>query len=70
MIYIGKVGRNVSLALHSKGFDVYGTTRSQKQGSKLESKGIKPVICNYVVRNDLDDAFKSTGNFRNRIVII
>jgi hypothetical protein len=34
----------------------------KKTANKLEEKGIKPVICNYVVREDLNQAFKSTGS--------
>jgi uncharacterized protein YbjT (DUF2867 family) len=55
----GKVGRNVCRALYDAGFDVYGTTRSAN--SALASQGIKPVICNYTLRADLDRAFKDTG---------
>ena len=55
----GKVGRNVCRALIESGFDVYGTTRSNK--NDLVSQGIKPVVCNYTVRTDLDRAFKQSG---------
>ena len=55
----GKVGRNVCRALVEAGFDVYGTTRSSN--SPLESQGVKPVVCNYTLRADLDSAFKQTG---------
>lgn len=55
----GKVGRNVCRALLDTGFEVYGTTRSEK--SSLASQGINPVVCNYTVRADLDRAFKETG---------
>ena len=54
----GKVGRNVCRALLDAGFEVYGTTRSES--SSLASQGIKPVVCNYTVRADLDKAFKQT----------
>ncbi len=55
----GKVGRNVCRALLDAGFEVYGTTRSKN--SSLISQGIKPVVCNYTIRSDLDKAFKETG---------
>lgn len=55
----GKVGRNVCRALLDAGFEVYGTTRSEN--SPLASQGIKPVVCNYTIRSDLDKAFKETG---------
>ncbi|MCE7528230.1 NmrA family NAD(P)-binding protein [Polynucleobacter sp. IMCC 30228] len=55
----GKVGRNVCRALLDAGFEVYGTTRSEN--SPLASQGIKPVVCNYTIRYDLDKAFKETG---------
>ncbi|MEK0416833.1 MAG: hypothetical protein RI949_839 [Pseudomonadota bacterium] len=55
----GKVGRNVCRALLEAGYDVYGTTRSPK--SPLAGLGVKPVICNYTVRADLDRAFAETG---------
>ena len=52
----GKVGRNVCRALIEAGFEVYGTTRSPN--SPLASQGVKPVVCNYTIRADLDRAFK------------
>lgn len=55
----GKVGRNVCRALMEAGFEVYGTTRSA--GSALASRGIKPVVCNYTLRADLDRAFAESG---------
>ena len=55
----GKAGRNVCRALIDAVFDVYGTTRSES--SLLASQGIKPVVCNYTIRSDLDHAFKETG---------
>ena len=55
----GKVGRNVCRALLEAGYDVYGTTRSSN--SSLTSQGVKPVVCNYTIRADLDRAFKETG---------
>ena len=55
----GKVGRNVCRALIESGFDVYGTTRSNK--TALVSQGIKPVLCNYTVRTDLDGAIEKSG---------
>jgi len=55
----GKVGRNVCRALREAGFDVYGTTRSSN--SPLASWGVKPVVCNYTSRADLDRAFEQTG---------
>ena len=55
----GKVGRNVCRALHEAGLDVYGTTRSSN--GPLASWGVKPVVCNYTIRADLDQAFEQTG---------
>jgi len=55
----GKVGRNVCRALREAGFDVHGTTRSST--SPLASWGVKPVVCNYTSRADLDRAFERTG---------
>jgi nucleoside-diphosphate-sugar epimerase len=54
----GKVGRNVCIALKSRGFTVYGTTRNTK---KNIAEGVIPVECNYVDRKSLDAAFVSTG---------
>ena len=55
----GKVGRNVCRALVEAGFEVYGTTRSAK--NTLGSLGVKPVVCNYTLRTDLDQAFAQSG---------
>ncbi|MFM8735421.1 MAG: NmrA family NAD(P)-binding protein [Pirellulales bacterium] len=55
----GKVGRNVCRALLEAGFEVYGTTRSPN--NPLASQGVKPVVCNYTIRADLDRAFQQTG---------
>ena len=55
----GKVGKNSTRALKEAGFEVYGTTRNSK--NDLASKGITPVVCNYTVRKDLDQAFATTG---------
>ena len=55
----GKVGRNVCRALQDAGFEVHGTTRSA--GEALASRGIKPVVCNYTLRADLDRAFEQSG---------
>jgi len=55
----GKVGRNVCRALREAGFDVSGTTRSPN--GPLASQGVKPVVCNYTIRADLDRAFEQTG---------
>ena len=55
----GKVGRNVCRALLEAGFEVHGTTRSA--GESLASRGIKPVVCNYTLRADLDRAFEQSG---------
>lgn len=55
----GKVGRHVCRALREAGFEVHGTTRS-KAGT-LESQGVKPVVCNYTQRADLDRAFAQSG---------
>ena len=50
----GKVGRNVCRARLEAGSDVYGTTRSSN--SPLTSQGVKPVVCNYTIRAELDRA--------------
>jgi uncharacterized protein YbjT (DUF2867 family) len=55
----GKVGRNVCRALLEAGFDVYGTTRSTL--GALADQGVKPVVCNYTQRADLDRALAETG---------
>lgn len=55
----GKVGRNVCRALLEAGYDVYGTTRSTK--GSLDGLGVKPVVCNYTLRADLDQAFAQSG---------
>ena len=55
----GKVGRNVCRALLEAGFEVYGTTRSAK--NTLGTLGVKPVVCNYTLRTDLDQAFAQSG---------
>lgn len=55
----GKVGRNVCRALLEAGYEVYGTTRSSK--GTLAGAGVKPVVCNYTLREDLDRAFVQTG---------
>ena len=55
----GKVGRNVCRALVEAGFEVYGTTRSPM--SPLAGHGVRPVVCNYTIRADLDRAFTETG---------
>jgi uncharacterized protein YbjT (DUF2867 family) len=41
------------------GYEVHGTTRSGK--GTLAELGVKPVICNYTLRADLDRAFADTG---------
>lgn len=56
----GKTGRNVCRALKAAGFDVYGTTRSASNTS-LAAAGVKPVVCNYTVRADLDRALAESG---------
>ena len=55
----GKVGRHVSRALMEAGFEVFGTTRSTS--NTLARQGVKPVVCNYTLRADLDQAFAKTG---------
>ena len=55
----GKVGRNVCRALLEAGYEVHGTTRSTN--SALAGMGVKPVVCNYTLRADLDRAFAQTG---------
>lgn len=55
----GKVGRNVCRALLEAGYEVHGTTRSTK--GSLSGLGVKPVVCNYTLRTDLDRAFAQTG---------
>ena len=55
----GKIGQNSTTALKEAGFDVYGTTRNSN--NSLGLRGITPVVCNYTVRVDLDNAFAATG---------
>lgn len=55
----GKVGRNVCRALLEAGYEVYGTTRSTK--GTLAGLGVKPVVCNYTLREDLDRAFAQSS---------
>lgn len=55
----GKVGRNVCRALREAGFEVFGTTRSSR--STLASQGVKPLVCNYTLREDLDRALAESG---------
>lgn len=55
----GKVGRNVCRALIDAGFEVFGTTRSAQ--NTLVSQGVKPIVCNYTLRSDLDRAFQESG---------
>lgn len=55
----GKVGRNVCRALKEAGFEVYGTTRSSR--NTLAALGVKPVVCNYTLRADLDRAFAQSS---------
>lgn len=55
----GKVGRNVCRALLEAGYDVYGPTRANQ--GVLAAMGVKPVVCHYTVRADLDEAFAQTG---------
>lgn len=55
----GKVGRNVCRALLEAGYEVFGTTRSAQ--SALAGLGVKPVVCNYTQRKDLDRAFAQSG---------
>lgn len=62
----GKVGRNVCRALLEAGYDVHGTTRSAT--NSLASLGVKPVVCNYTLRADLDRAFTVTGAKRVFVV--
>ena len=61
MCATGKMGRNVSKALADRGFDVYGTTRSEKSFDAIKARGVTPVLANYVDSKSLDAAFKSTG---------
>ena len=42
-----------------EGFEVYGTMRSVI--NSLASLGVKPVVCNYTIRADLDSAFEQSG---------
>jgi len=57
----GKVGLNVSYALQRAGYEVYGTTRSDKGGELLSARGVIPVIADYTKRRDLDRALATTG---------
>ena len=53
------LGMPICRALREAGFDVYGTTRSSN--GPLAGQGVKPVVCNYTLRKDLDRAFTETG---------
>ena len=55
----GKVGRHVCRALLEAGYEVHGTTRRAQH--PLAEWGVKPVVCNYTLRADLDRAFAETG---------
>lgn len=55
----GNVGRNVCRALIDAGFEVFGTTRSAQ--NTLVNQGVKPIVCNYTLRADLDRAFQESG---------
>ena len=55
----GKVGRQVCRALLEAGFEVHGTSRSAH--NSLQALGVKPVVCNYTLRADLDRALVQTG---------
>ena len=48
---LGRIGRAA----------VYGTTRAAGGAAKLERKGIKPIVANYVERADVDRAIKESG---------
>jgi len=55
----GKVGRNACLALKEAGYEVYGTSRSEK--NELTKIGVTPIVCDYTKRPDLDRALAKTG---------
>lgn len=55
----GKVGKNACRAFKESGFEVFGTTRGQVE--ELHKIGVKPIICNYTNRKDLERAFAESG---------
>jgi uncharacterized protein YbjT (DUF2867 family) len=57
----GKTGLNIVRALVEKGFDVYGTSRSQRGADKLKSKGATGLVANYCVKADLQRCFTESG---------
>ena len=57
----GRVGGGVTKALKEAGFDVYGTTRNSTGKAKLETNGIKAVVCDYTDKSQVAEAIKSTG---------
>ena len=57
----GKMGFGVSRGLKDSGLDVFGTTRNKGGKAKLEKIGVKPIIANYIVREDVDRALRESG---------
>ena len=57
----GKAGKGICQGLLERGFEVYGTTRSPSGGAALSKLGVKPVVANYVVREDVERAVRESG---------
>jgi uncharacterized protein YbjT (DUF2867 family) len=57
----GKAGKGIVQGLVARGFDVFGTTRSAKNGAVLEKLGAKPIVANYVVGADVQRALQESG---------
>ena len=57
----GKAGKGIVQGLVAKGFEVFGTTRSVKNGAVLEKLGAKPIVANYTVGADVQRAVKESG---------
>ncbi len=54
----GKAGKGIVQGLVARGFDVFGTTRSAKNGAVLEKLGAKPIVANYVVGAEVQRALQ------------
>ena len=57
----GKAGKGICQGLVQRGYEVFGTTRSESGRGVLERIGVKPVVANYVVRADVERAIKESG---------
>jgi uncharacterized protein YbjT (DUF2867 family) len=57
----GKAGKGIVQGLVARGFEVFGTTRSAKNGAVLEKLGAKPIVANYVVGADVQRAVNESG---------